>query len=119
MIYLYIVQAIIYKMLFKYEMIKPIINGIKTETRRAWNRCMVKEHGIYKAKTNYSKDSIFAWIKIMYIRREKLGDIDEDGVRKEGYRSIIEFMNEWSKIYGSWDPDLPVYVIGFRVVKVI
>lgn len=29
-------------MLFKDEMIKPIINSIKTETRRAWNRCWLK-----------------------------------------------------------------------------
>ncbi len=106
-------------MLFKDSMIKPIIDGVKTETRRVWSRRMVRENNIYKAMTNYSRNSIFALIKIVYIRRERLGDIDEDSARKEGYRSVKEFVREWNNIHGSWDPDLPVYVIGFKVVKII
>lgn len=53
----------------------------------------------------------------MYIRRERLGDIDEYGTKKEGYNSVKEFIKEWTSIYGSWDPDLPVYVIDFKVIK--
>lgn len=104
-------------MLFKDNMKKAILNGIKTETRRVWSRCMVKEGKIYKARTNYSNNSIFALIKITYVRREKLGNTDEIDATREGYNSLSEFIKEWSKIYGSWDPDLTVYVIGFKVIR--
>lgn len=80
---------------------------------------MVRENGIYKAKTNYSRDSVFALIKIIYIRRGKLGDINKEGAMKEGYRSVKEFIREWNDIYGYWDPDLPIYIIGFKVVKTV
>lgn len=100
-------------------MIKPILDGVKTETRRVWSRCMVREDKIYKARTNYSKNSIFALIKITYVRKEKLGDVDQASAIREGYNSLNEFIKEWSKIYGSWDPDLPVYVIGFKVVRAL
>lgn len=77
---------------------------------------MVRVNGVYNAKTDFRKESIFAKIKIKYIRRERLGSITNDGVRKEGFRSIREFQKIWTDIYGSWDPDMEIFVIGFQVV---
>ncbi len=103
-------------MLFKLYLVKPILDGSKTETRRLWKRCMVRVNGVYNAKTDFHNKSTFARIKITYVRRERLGSISTDGVRKEGCNSIEEFRKIWVDIYGRWDPDMEVFVIGFRVV---
>ncbi len=98
-------------------MVEPILKGLKTETRRAWKRCMVRENCIYKARTDYSNKSVFALLQIIYIKRELLNNISEDDIKKEGYDSIINFKREWIKLYGSWDSNTLVYVIGFKVIK--
>jgi len=77
---------------------------------------MVKVNGIYDAKINFRNDRAFAKIKITYVRREKLGSIDNDGVRKEGCKSLEEFKKTWTDIYGKWDDETEVFVIGFSVV---
>lgn len=103
-------------MLFKQYLVEPILNGTKTETRRLWKRCPVKVGVTYKAKTNFGKNSAFATIMITYIRKERLGSIDDDGVRKEGCRSLDEFKQIWVDSYGSWQPNVQVFAIGFRLV---
>ena len=103
-------------MLFKPYLVEPILRGAKTETRRLWKRCLVKVGSNYKAKTNFRSNSAFATIKIAYIRREKLGNIDSDDVKKEGCRSLNEFKRIWIDSHGSWKPDMEVFVIGFQLV---
>ena len=41
---------------------------------------------------------------------------EEDAVR-EGYGSAAEYQEVFRRIYGFWDPDTPVWVIDFEVVK--
>ena len=48
---------------------------------------MVRVNGVYDAKTNFRNESTFARIRITYVRRERLGSINIDGVRKEGCKS--------------------------------
>lgn len=103
-------------MLFKPYLVEPILSGTKTETRRLWKRCLVKVGGVYKAKTNFRDNSTFATIVITYIRTERLGYIDSDGLKKEGCRSLDEFKQIWIDSYGSWQPDARVFVIGFQLV---
>ncbi len=104
-------------MLFQRTMVEPILKGLKTETRRIWKRCMVKEHNIYKARTDYSKNGVFALLQITYIKRELLNNINENDLKKEGYNSMHAFKREWVKLYGTWDPNTLIYVIGFKVIK--
>jgi len=103
-------------MLFKPYLVEPILNGTKTETRRLWKRCLVKVGSAYKAKTNLANNSTFATIMIAYIRKERLGSIDNDGVEKEGCKSLDAFKQIWIDSYGSWQPDAQVFVIGFQLV---
>jgi hypothetical protein len=103
-------------MLFKPYLVEAILRGDKTETRRLWKRCMVKVNGVYDAQTNFSNRSTFAKIRITYVRRERLGNINGDDLRKEGCSSIEEFMKIWGDIYGTWDADVRVFVIGFVLV---
>lgn len=77
---------------------------------------MVRVGKVYDASTDFRKKSVFARIVITYVRKEKLGSIDENGIRKEGCSSIQEFRTFWTDSYGSWDPDAEVYVIGFRLL---
>lgn len=77
---------------------------------------MVKVNRIYDAKTGFSNDSIFAKIMITYVRKEKLGCIGDEGIRREGCKSLEEFKLMWNDIYGTWDDNAEVFVIGFRVV---
>jgi len=103
-------------MLFKPYLVEPILKGAKTETRRLWKRCLVKVGSNYKAKTNFRSNSAFATIKIAYVRREKLGNINSNDVKKEGCRSLNEFKRIWIDSHGSWQPDTQVFVIGFQLV---
>jgi hypothetical protein len=103
-------------MLFKRYLVEPILGETKTETRRLWKRCLVKVGGTYKAKTNFRNSSTFATITITYIRKERLGNIDADSVRKEGCQSLDEFKQIWIDSYGSWQPDAQVFVIGFQLI---
>ncbi len=103
-------------MLFKPCLVEPILNGRKTETRRLWKRCFIKVGNNYKAKTNFRNDSIFATVKIAYIRKERLGNINTEGLKREGCRSLNEFKRIWIDSYGSWQPNAQVYVIGFQLV---
>jgi hypothetical protein len=104
-------------MLFNKELVEKILSGKKVETRRAWKRCMVREDRVYAAKTDYRSDSIFAYLYIKYVRRERLMDMGDDGAIREGFSSLQEFKDVWVKCYGSWNPDEEVYVIGFEMVK--
>ena len=101
--------------LFKPYLAEPILNGTKTETRRLWKRCLVKVGCTYKAKTNFGNSSTFATIMITYIRKERLGSIDSDGVKREGCKSLDEFKQIWIDSYSSWQPDAQVFVIGFKL----
>jgi len=103
-------------MLFNRSLMDKILSGRKVETRRIWKRCMVKENRIYAARTDYSKDSVFAYIYIKYVRRERLCDMDDHSAMLEGFSSLDEFKYVWIRCYGSWNPMQEVYVIGFTTV---
>lgn len=102
-------------MLFKARFIEPILQGRKTETRRLWKQPMVRAGNTYGARSAYNADA-FATLKILYVRREKLGSIDSEGIRREGCETLEEFKRIWADAYGSWDPDAEVFVIGFSIV---
>ena len=104
-------------MLFKPEHKEMILNGTKTATRRAWKKPMVKVGGIYKAKLKMLSKNYFAKIKVIKLFKQRLGDMNQEDILKEGYGFNYEFMDVWNKINGIYDPILEVYVIEFEVIK--
>ena len=110
-------------MIFTKENIELISHGLKTETRRIWKKPHVKVGKTYQCRTSrYAKtpeDS--PYIKIIAMRKEKLGEITDDAVRKEGFKpdgaQLEKFWALWVKLHGSWNPDQEVYVVDFEVVK--
>jgi len=98
-------------MLFNKALVEKILSA---------RRLRLGEHGkgvwserMYAAKTDYRNYSIFAYLYIKYVRRERLMDIDDGGAIREGFSSLQEFNDVWIKCYGSWNPNGEVYVIGF------
>ena len=103
-------------MLFKPEHKYLILDGTKTVTRRVWKKPMVKVGGIYKCKLKMLSKDYFAKIKVTKLYKQKLGMMNIEDCKKEGY-TPTNFVKVWEKINGSWTPDLEVYVIEFEVIK--
>jgi len=103
--------------LFKPYHAKLILEGKKTQTRRLWRKPRVKVGNIYKAKTNLYSKQHFALLKITGLRKEKLGEISPEDVKKEGYATLGDFIQAWKQIHGFWGPELEVYVIDFEVIE--
>lgn len=103
--------------LFKPEHVPMILSGRKTQTRRKWKRPRVCVGSIHKAKTGFRKNETFARIRITGLRQERLGDISDEDVPREGYDSRETLADVWRRIYGAnSNPDEIVRVIDFEVV---
>lgn len=104
-------------MLFKPEHQGMILSGRKTQTRRIWKMSRVKVNGVYKAKTKMLSKEYFAKIRVIKLFKQKLDDISDEDIHKEGYNNKGEFKNIWVKINGEWKNDLIVDVIEFKLVE--
>jgi len=103
-------------LLFKPEHVDLILSGRKTQTRRVWKKSRAKVGVVHKAKTALFSPDHFALIRITGLRRERLGDITLEDVRREGYDTLEEFKAVWVRINKTWDPELEVYVVSFELV---
>lgn len=100
--------------LFKPKHVPLILSGRKTETRRTWKIARVKVGKTYQAKTQLFGEP-FARLLITGLRRERLGNISEESIHAEGYDSIKGFMEAWMEIKGSWNPNLEVWVVKYKL----
>ena len=104
-------------MLFKKKHVELILAGRKTQTRRLPGK-----------SANYSVGRVYAirdrwfskaqgYILITRKFRQKLGDINLEDVKKEGYSSLEEFQRAWEEVHGpgGWKPDLIVTVYEFKL----
>lgn len=102
--------------LFKKEHVSMILSGRKTQTRRIgekrWNI-----GAIHQVKTGFRKDDRFGAVRILWVKREKLGDMNNADAREEGYDSYEDYMRKFKEIYGTCNPNIAVWAIGFELVK--
>jgi len=92
-----------------------ILQGKKTQTRRMWTKPQCQVGKIYFAQ---SKRRRGIPIKITDMYRQRLGDISQEEIRKEGFNTLEEFQQVWNNIYGEWNDDITVWVIEFTPLSV-
>jgi hypothetical protein len=98
-------------LIFKGEHLDKILSGLKTQTRRA-SRPKVKAGQSVRLRRGYSKylpESII----IQKVFTQKLGDIMEEEIYKEGFNKRNEFIEAWTLLYGSWNSEKTIWVIDF------
>lgn len=104
-------------MLFKPKHKEMILNGTKTATRRNWKKPMVKVGGIYKCKLKTLSKKYFAKIKVIKLYKQRLREMTLRDVKKEGYSSLKEFFDVWSRINGIVHFHQEVDVVEFEVIQ--
>lgn len=102
--------------MFKRNILKKVLEGKKTVTRRPVERKRgrrIYEIGEKVGITNrYKKPDNF--IVITRKSRQVLGDMTEEDARKEGFESLEEFQKAWKRIYGEYNPKQVVWVYEFK-----
>jgi ParB family chromosome partitioning protein len=100
---------------FRLAHMKPIQDGIKTQTSRT---------GIPDPKIKVGAivhaaiwEPHFADLRITSIERKRLKYFDEEDAKREGGYTLEEFKKVWKDIHGEWDESQIVYVIRFEKVK--
>jgi len=100
--------------LFKRHLLRKVLERQKTQTRRI-HKHPLKVGSIYGIRTTRFEKSQ-GHIKITRRFQQRLGDITEEDARKEGFKDIEEFRQQWISIRGSWNPDQIVMAYEFRLV---
>lgn len=102
-------------LLFKLEHVDAIKRGRKTQTRRRgarrWNVGTVHQARLHRF------GSPVAYLEIISVAREPLGDITTTDAWREGYNNIAAFRDAWQRINGAWDAAEQVWVVTFRAVR--
>jgi hypothetical protein len=93
-----------------------VLNGTKSETRRlvkpGEDRCR------YKVGTDYAVQAqrggrAQGRLRILAIERQRVGDITEESVRREGFKTREDFEAAWRELHGAWEPEREVWAIVF------
>ena len=102
-------------MLFKPRFIEPILSGQKTQTRRKgkkrWN-----VGAIHQCRTSRFGEP-FAHVKILDVRRERLGKISPADAHAEGFKDNFAFWDAWAEIHGGMNGSEEVWVVEFEAMK--
>lgn len=91
-----------------------ILKEIKTQTSRK-----AKDPRLQKGVTVRAQITHFADLEVTDVYRKKLGDFVDDDAKREGGYALDEFKEVWKKLHGEWNPNESVYVIRFRLKRVI
>lgn len=105
-------------LLFTRENITKIILGDKTETRRVGERRwrLEAKHQIKAAESGIFGEPL-GLVEILAVQREPLGDITDDGAKREGYRNRAQFFDAWRRLHGSLHLEGLVWVVRFKCVS--
>jgi len=101
-------------MIFGPELVEKFLDGEKTETRRlvkeGETECRYVPGRDYAVQPGRRRHAI-GRIAITNVRREKLGEITQDGAVREGFPTVRAFLDYWRRLHGKVDPDQEVWVI--------
>lgn len=99
-------------MIFKPEMLKKVLSGEKTVTRRRTSRYVVGRG--YAVQPGRGKRHV-AHIKVLGVNEECLGGISYRSAEAEGFESPSAFKAYWTTLHGSWNPAEFVTRIHFEL----
>lgn len=91
-----------------------IVDGIKTQTSRKGIDPKIRPGRIVRAAVSH-----FADLEVVDVYRRRLGDFDDEDARREGGYTLDEFKEVWKALHEKWDPNESVFVIRFRLSKVV
>jgi len=103
--------------IFKRKHLIRILAGRKTQTRQT-HKYEWKLGRRYSVRDNwFSKPQ--GYIVIVRKFRQRLGDISQEDIQKEGCSNIWEFHDVWEEIFGqgSWNPEIIVIVYEFVLAR--
>jgi ParB family chromosome partitioning protein len=104
-----------YELPFRLNHMKPILDGIKTQTsRKGIPDPKLKVGAIVHASI---WEPHFADLRITSIERKRLGEFTEEDAKREGGYTLKEFKEVWKSIHGEWNENESVYVIQFERIK--
>jgi len=101
--------------IFKRRHLHKVLSRQKTQTRR------IHKYTWKLGKTYSIRDRWFSkpqgHIIITRKFKQRLGDISESDIKKEGFNSLEEFKKEWEECYGpgSWNPNTVVTAYEFKL----
>jgi len=101
---------------FKRPLLSLILQGTKTQTRRNphYQYSLGKTYGI---GDEWSRGPV-ARVLITRKYRQRLGDMTDEEIAKEGFPSLEAFQTFWEKNVGPWEPGKTVIAYEFeRVIK--
>ena len=99
--------------IFKRKHLNLVLQGTKTQTRRVHKRLWTVGR-IYAVRDRWFTKPA-GYILITRRFRQRLGDITQKDIKKEGYKELEEYKKVWEEIWGpgSWNSDLVVTVYEF------
>lgn len=102
-------------MIFKPLLLTKVLDGSKTMTRRSASGRTYHIGRDYAVQPGRGKHAV-ARILVTSRREEFLGDIVYREARREGFQDIDAFHDYWCQLYGDFNPNERVQVIGFELV---
>jgi ParB/RepB/Spo0J family partition protein len=99
---------------FSHRNYRSILDGAKTQTTRRR-----LDPSINAGKTVMASVTRFAELEIESVRRCRLRDIAEEDARREGAPSLADFQDQWRRQYGGWDAEETVYLVKFKMARIL
>ena len=91
-----------------------ILDGRKTQTSRKSKDPHIKPGAIVRGAITH-----FADLRVIDVRRKRLGDFDESDAQREGGYTLEEFKEVWKQLHGEWNPQETVYIVEFELVRAV
>ncbi len=85
------------------------ITGVEHNGRKKWN--VGQDYAVQPGRGKHA----IGRLRITNIRQKCAGDISKADAIAEGFESVQGFIDIWTRLYGEWAPEQPVWVLDFEL----